>query len=130
MHSVLIGSIAPDTPDGVGGVQDGPAIIKMIQQVVDAARSANIGVSLCGEMAGDPLCVSILLGLGINDISMNARLVPLIRTVIRSISMKEAKADLKLILKLNTAEEVRAYVVERMKSLVPELESEGYLEPK
>jgi phosphotransferase system enzyme I (PtsI) len=103
-----------------------PAIIKMIQQVVEAARSAGIGVSLCGEMAGDPLSILILLGLGINDISMNARLIPLIRSVIRSISMKEAEADLKQILKLNTAEEVRAYVVDRMRTLVPDLEGEGY----
>jgi phosphotransferase system enzyme I (PtsI) len=103
-----------------------PAIIKMIQQVVEAARSADIGVSLCGEMAGDPLSILILLGLGIDDISMNARSIPLIRSIIRSISVKEAKADLKQILKLNTAEEVRAYVVDRMRSLVPELEGEGY----
>lgn len=104
-----------------------PAILKMIQQVVKAGKNAGIPVSLCGEMAGDPLCVSILLGLGIGELSMNARAIPLIKKLIRSISLKEAHEDFENVTGLTTAKEVRAYILDRMKKLLPELDEKGYL---
>ncbi|NQU13852.1 MAG: phosphoenolpyruvate--protein phosphotransferase [Desulfobacteraceae bacterium] len=104
-----------------------PAILKMIKQVVDAGKNAGIPVSLCGEMAGDPLCVPILLGLGIGELSMNARVIPLIKKLIRSISLKEAQEDFETLTGLSTAREVRAYILERMKKLLPELDEKGYL---
>jgi phosphotransferase system enzyme I (PtsI) len=104
-----------------------PAILRMIHQVVSAARNAGIGVGLCGEMAGDPLCVPVLLSLGIDELSMNARAIPLIKKIIRSISIKEARADFENMTKLSTANDVRAYILARMKSLVPDLEDEEYL---
>jgi phosphotransferase system enzyme I (PtsI) len=105
-----------------------PALLRMIQQVVRAAKSAGIGVSVCGEMAGDPLCVCLLLSLGIEELSMNARTIPLIKKVIRSISIEESRADFENIMKLGTAKEVLAHVSYRMKRLLPELVEKGYLE--
>jgi len=105
-----------------------PAILRMIQKVVNAARDAGIGVSLCGQMAGDPFCVPILLGLGIDELSMNARTIPLIKMIIRSLSMEEARADFENVMRLNTAREVRTYISERMKILVPELDVKSYLD--
>lgn len=104
-----------------------PAILRMIRQVVSAARGAGIEVALCGEMAGDPLCVSILLGIGIDRLSMNARAIPLIKKMVRAIPLEQAKADLKKIMALNTAKEVRAYILEGTKRMFPELEEKGYL---
>ncbi len=104
-----------------------PAIIRMIMQVVQSAKKAGIRVSLCGEMAGDPLCISILLGIGLDGLSMNARAIPLIKKMIRAIPMKQARADLKKIMKLHTAREVRAYLLKRMREMFPELEEKGYL---
>jgi len=104
-----------------------PAILKMIHQVVEAGKNAGIPVSLCGEMAGDPLCVPILLGLGIGELSMNARAIPLVKKLIRSISLKEAQEDFETVTGLCTASEVRAYILERMKTLLPELDEKGYL---
>ena len=104
-----------------------PAILRMILQVVTAARNAGIEVSLCGEMAGDPLCVSILLGIGLDGLSMNARAIPLIKKIIRAIPMEQARADLKNILLLNTAKEVRTYILEQTRRMFPELEEKGYL---
>ncbi|MFC1824026.1 phosphoenolpyruvate--protein phosphotransferase, partial [Thermodesulfobacteriota bacterium] len=69
-----------------------PAILRMIHQVANAAKEADIKVALCGEMAGDPLCAFILLGLGINELSMNAWNIPIIKKLIRSISMEEARS--------------------------------------
>ncbi len=105
-----------------------PAILRMIQKVVNAARDAGIGVSLCGQMAGDPLCVPILLGLGIDELSMNARAIPLIKMIIRSLSIEEVRADFENVIRLDTATEVRTYISERMKTLVPELEEKSYLD--
>ena len=105
-----------------------PALLRMILQVVTAARNGGIGVSLCGEMAGDPLCVSILLSLGLDELSMNARSIPLIKKIIRSISIKEARADFENVMRLSTAREVQEHVFTRMKTLVPELVDRGYLE--
>jgi phosphotransferase system enzyme I (PtsI) len=104
-----------------------PAILKMIQQVVHAARNSRIPVSLCGEMAGDPLCVSILLGLGIDELSMNPRAIPLIKKLIRSMSFQEAQEDFENVSQLGTATEVREYILDRMKKLLPELDEKGYL---
>jgi phosphotransferase system enzyme I (PtsI) len=104
-----------------------PAIIRMIQQVVSAAKNVGIGVSLCGEMAGDPLCIPILLSLGIEEFSMNARSIPLIKKIIRSISVEEARRDFENVIGMGTAHEVRAHIVDRMKALFPELEEKGYL---
>ncbi len=104
-----------------------PAILRMIRQVVTAARNAGIRVSLCGEMAGDPLCISILLGIGLDGLSMNARAIPLIKKMVRAIPMEQARSDLENIMLLNTAKEVRAYILESTRRMFPELEERGYL---
>jgi phosphotransferase system enzyme I (PtsI) len=104
-----------------------PAILRMIQQVVQAAEASNIKVSLCGEMAGDPLCTTLLMGLGLTELSMNPRAIPLIKKIIRSLSMKGARRDVKNVLRLHTVDEVRAYIVDRMSTLLPDLNAKGYL---
>ncbi len=98
-----------------------PAILRMISSVVEAARKAGISVSLCGEMAGDPLCTAILLGLGINEISMNPRAIPLIKQVVRALSLEEARKDLEQIMNLSTAVEVRDFVTEKTRRKFVEL---------
>jgi phosphotransferase system enzyme I (PtsI) len=98
-----------------------PAILRMIRQVVHAADNAGISVSLCGEMAGDPMCVACLIGMGISQLSMNSRAIPLIKNIIRSISLDQAKSDFEEVIRLNTALDVREYVTERMKDFVPDL---------
>ena len=105
-----------------------PAILRMIQQVVNAAKNAGIGLSLCGEMAGDPLCTPFLLGVGLDNFSVNARAIPLIKTVVRSITLEEARNDFKNVMALGTANEVRNYALERTKSLIPELGEKGYVQ--
>ncbi len=95
-----------------------PAILRMIQQVVKAAKDGGIRVALCGEMAGDPMCTLILLGLGIDELSMNPWSVPVIKNIIRSVSMKEVRADFGRIMKLDTAAKVRKFIVERMDHLL------------
>ena len=103
-----------------------PAILRMIQEVVKAAKNAGIGIALCGEMAGDPLCAFILLAFGIEELSMNAGNIPLIKKVIRSVTMEEVRADLEHIFQLETADRVRAFITERVKQLVPDLDERAF----
>lgn len=99
-----------------------PAILRMIKSVILSAEKNRIPVSLCGEMAGDPLCVPLLIGLGLKKLSMNPRVIPLIKRIIRSISAEELKKDAEKILEFSTSKQIKTYVTERMKRLLPDLE--------
>jgi phosphotransferase system enzyme I (PtsI) len=94
-----------------------PAILRMIRQVIKAAKDAGIRVAVCGEMAGDPLSAFMLLGLGITDLSMAPWSIPLVKNLIRSISMKEARADSRRIMQLDTATKVRDFAHAKIESL-------------
>ena len=94
-----------------------PAILRMIRQVIKAAKDAGIRVSVCGEMAGDPLSAFILLGLGITNLSMAPWSIPMVKNLIRSISMKEARTDVRRIMQLDTATKVRNFAYAKIESL-------------
>jgi phosphoenolpyruvate-protein phosphotransferase (PTS system enzyme I) len=104
-----------------------PAILRMIRQVVEEARKAQINVDLCGEMAGDPLCVPILLGLGFDDLSLNAARIPIIKKIIRTLSLQESKNDLEKIFQLETATEVRDFIKGKMQHLLKDLDQKGLI---
>ncbi len=91
-----------------------PAILRLIKRVVEAAHKAKIRVAMCGEMAGDPLYALILLGMELDELSMNHLAIPRIKRIIRESSIKESKVLLKKALTFNTASEVRAYVQDYM----------------
>jgi phosphotransferase system enzyme I (PtsI) len=99
-----------------------PAILRMIRHTVDAARQAGIGIAICGEMAGDPLCIPILLGLGLTELSVNARAIPQAKNAIRSITMEQARTWFREVSELTTAEAVREYLMDRVRGLIPDLE--------
>ncbi len=104
-----------------------PAILRMIQQVATAARSAKIGVSLCGEMAGDPLCVPVLVAMGIQELSMNPGAVPLIKKVVQVLALEDMRGILQAVMAQDTPSGVRTHLRARMKDLLPELEARGFL---
>ncbi len=106
-----------------------PAVIRMIMQTVKAARDAGIDVALCGEMAGDPMCASILLGIGIDELSMTSGAIPLIKKIIRSISRKQAMDDLNHILELTTAMEVKTFIEKNLDRFVPDIKDKNILQP-
>jgi phosphotransferase system enzyme I (PtsI) len=103
-----------------------PAVIRMIMQVVRAAQNTGIEVSLCGEMAGDPFCIPILLGMGINELSLTATGIPQLKKLIRSLSKGEAEMDLENILKLKTSDEVRRYIQKITKEYLPDINGNGF----
>jgi phosphotransferase system enzyme I (PtsI) len=102
-----------------------PAVIRLIMQTVKAAKDNGIEVALCGEMAGDPLCTALLLGTGIDELSMNTGAIPLLKKLIRSLSYEESVDNLNQILRLATSKEVREFIVKKTETLLPEIGVEG-----
>src|SRR5581483_7883244 len=68
-----------------------PAVLRQICMVIEAAHARGKWVGLCGELAGDPFAIPILLGLGLDEFSVTARSIPLVKQVIRGYSMQEAR---------------------------------------
>ncbi|MDO8446586.1 MAG: phosphoenolpyruvate--protein phosphotransferase [Deltaproteobacteria bacterium] len=97
-----------------------PAVIRIIKGVVDAAHNAGIKVSMCGEMAGEPAYVPILLGLGLDELSMNAPVIPWVKKIVRGVSMSDAKKLLSDVMAFTAASEIESHVRERMAELFPD----------
>jgi len=98
-----------------------PAVLRMIKMVVEAGREAGIPVAMCGEMAGDPLYLPILLGLGVTELSMNAMAIPMVKHVIRSFEVQEARDMARHALELVTVEEINDYAAREMRQRFPEI---------
>lgn len=98
-----------------------PAVLRMISQVVKAAQHAGIKVAVCGEMAGDPLYIPILLGLGVNEFSMNHMSIPVVKQVIRRVTLKEARQMAHQALEMLTVEEINDYAVREIRQRFPEI---------
>lgn len=91
-----------------------PAVFRLIKQVIDAAHANGKWVGLCGELAGELLAIPILLGLGLDEFSMNPPAIPFAKYLIRSISMEQAKELAQTALNLSSIEEIREYVIEQV----------------
>lgn len=87
-----------------------PAILRLIRMIVEAARVHRRRVSICGELAGDPLAVPVLLGLGVDELSMGARVIPIIKQTIRHYTTAEARSIAAHALALASANDVRNYL--------------------
>ena len=68
-----------------------PAILRMIKRTCDVGREKGIKTYMCGEMAGEPLFAPILLGLGVDELSMNPQAIPLVKNAIRSINTADLR---------------------------------------
>jgi phosphotransferase system enzyme I (PtsI) len=88
--------------------------------VVDAAHVAKIRVAMCGEMAGDPMCCLILLGLELDELSMNHLAIPRIKRIIQESTIEEAKTLLKKAMSFNSSAEIRVYVQDYMMQRFPQ----------
>ncbi len=84
-----------------------PSILRLIKGVVDGGHRHGIEVGICGEMAGDPEYVVILLGLGLDQFSMNALSIPAVKRLIREMVYEKAREVAERALECSTASEVR-----------------------
>jgi len=83
-----------------------PAILRLLKMVADAAHASRIWVGVCGEMAGDVALVPLLLGLGMDELSASATLVPRVKRAVQSVTIPECRELVEDALKLNTASEI------------------------
>jgi phosphotransferase system enzyme I (PtsI) len=97
-----------------------PAVLRMIKTVVDAGHGAGIPVGMCGEMAGEPLYVPILLGMELDELSMNTVAIPLVKKFIRSLNLKDCRKLAEDVMEFRTAEEIKDYVNQTLHGWFPE----------
>ena len=93
-----------------------PAVLRMIQVTVAKARAAGIPCGICGEMAGDPLFTELLLGLGVDSLSMSPVAIPAVRSIVSNIRLSLAKRFAKRVLKAPTVSEVYSLLERRHES--------------
>ena len=94
-----------------------PAVLHSIKRVADAASRAGKPVSVCGEMAGDPMNALLLLGLGVRSLSVSAPNIPRVKEAIRRSSLEEAGRIADQVLSMVSAEEIALYLAEVRKDL-------------
>ncbi|MBN4062702.1 MAG: phosphoenolpyruvate--protein phosphotransferase [Alkaliphilus sp.] len=87
-----------------------PAILRLIKNVIVESKKAGKWTGMCGEMAGDPMSALILLGLGIDELSMSAIAIPRVKKVIRSVTKKEASEIANKVFEMKSSKEIRSYL--------------------
>lgn len=91
-----------------------PAVLRLVRDTVVAAHEGGIWVGLCGELAGEPLAIPILLGLGLDEFSMNPPAIPIAKQVIRQLTLEVARQVAQEALELDSPEGVKALVRDRV----------------
>jgi phosphoenolpyruvate-protein phosphotransferase (PTS system enzyme I) len=97
-----------------------PALLRALRNICAAARTAGIEVGMCGEMASEPLYTLVLLGLGFEELSMNAHAIPLVKRLLRQARREDGEALLEALLRCTTAEEGVKFLEEEMGRRFPE----------
>jgi phosphotransferase system enzyme I (PtsI) len=95
-----------------------PAVLRMIKNIIEAAHNSGIWVGMCGEMAGEPALVLILLGLGLDEFSIPPQVIPEVKYIIRSITFKEAQEIAREVLKLSTGREVEEFSQVKLREIL------------
>jgi len=89
-----------------------PAVVRLLKLTTDAAHANNIWVGICGEMAGDVSLVPLLLGLGVDELSVGAPSVPRVKLAVQSVALPECRQLVEEALKLSTSSEILARCLE------------------
>ncbi len=97
-----------------------PGVIRMIHSTVTAAHNAGIEAAMCGEMAGEPMYAPILLGMGIDEFSMNAMVIPKVKRIIRRCIYDECVKLVQRILDASSGSEIKYLLDEFLRSNCPE----------
>jgi len=99
------------------------AVLRMMRAIIHAGHRRKRTISLCGEMASDPIYTIILLGLGIDELSVNPTMFPAIKQIIRNVSYREAREIAHGVLRERRAKDVQSYLEKMMASRFPQVMS-------
>lgn len=91
-----------------------PAVLRLIRQVLDAAAGSNVPVTLCGEMATDPVAIPLLIGLGLRTVSMNPAAIPTTKQLIGQLRASELREVAGRAMSLATAAEIEEYLADAL----------------
>ena len=94
-----------------------PAVLRAIAATVRAGKKAGRPGSICGEMAADPVCALVLIGFGIDQLSMGSFYIPSIKRLVRSIDYSDAREMARKVLEMSSAQEIKGYLFGMMKKL-------------
>lgn len=97
-----------------------PAILRALKQVCAAATEAGIDVSLCGEMAGEPMYLAVLMGVGLKELSMNHPCIPRVKRVLRNLSYTDAEKLVAKLMTFSTGKEVANHLDREMRKKLPD----------
>ena len=98
-----------------------PAVIRLIDTVIKAARKNNKWVGVCGEMAGSPYSALLLVGMGAVELSASPASVPGIKKIIRSVSYKEARALAEKVLTFNSTARIKNFLTQQVEEIDREI---------
>jgi phosphotransferase system enzyme I (PtsI) len=102
-----------------------PAIVRLIKATVDAGHKHKISVSVCGEMASDPVLTPLLIGLGVDELSAAPPLVPPVKFLVRRLKLSEAQALADFALSCESASEILARCQDLARQVAPSLFEEN-----
>ena len=104
-----------------------PAVLRLLRSVVSAAHNEGIWISMCGEMAADPLYGLLLVGLGLDELSMTPGAIPLMKRIIRGVTYGQAAEVAQRVFGCATAQEVEGLLRQEMRARFPEYFAGGAL---
>ena len=94
-----------------------PAVISAISEVVNVARGTDKEVCICGEMASDPLATLLLVGMGLDELSLSPLFIPVVRKIVREVDYQTARLIARETLQMASVQEIKGYLVERYRDL-------------
>ena len=99
-----------------------PAILRMIKRTCDVGREKGINTYMCGEMAGEPLFAPILLGMGVDELSMNPQDIPLVKNAIRSIDTADIRGFLDEVMRMTSPDAVQDLLERNFGAVISKIE--------
>ncbi len=97
-----------------------PAVLRLIRTVIQDAHKARVDVNICGEMAGEPEYIMLLLGMGVRKISLAPPMIPEIKQIIRSVTIEDCNKVARKILGMNSERQISGFLRDAARKILPE----------
>jgi len=98
-----------------------PAVLRLLKEVIENGRNADIEVNMCGEMSGDRLFTILLMGMGLRNFSVSAKIIPEVKRIIRRVEIKEAERVFQKTMQFSEASEAESFLKKETDRLLPDL---------